>query len=79
LNDYGPDEFAQAILTDLQNATITSTYLVGYSMGGLIVRSMAVNNQQLDVLGALFVAAPLSGETMERQIRRDVGGVVVGF
>ena len=49
-------------MSDLTAAGISEVYFVGFSMGGLVVRSLVVENlDKLTVNGVIFVACSLSG------------------
>ena len=47
-------------------------------MGGLVTRRLLLDSD-IKPDGVLFVASPLSGESMERQIRKDLGWLTCGL
>ena len=67
LPDEDVDEIATKIGNEWAHPLLTSDqlYIVGYSMGGLVTRSLLLNHKKIKADGVLFVASPLSGESME--------------
>jgi len=72
LPDRKIEEFADEIWNDVERAGIAehqSIYLVAYSLGGIVTRSLVTRNwNQLKgkLKSVLFVASPLNGGDMEQ-------------